>query len=159
MTLLFEWFLDIMWHLISIEGPFSGQMFRCLTGLGRVCFPFGVQTLSNIVSLAIFPQTNAIKTSKYNFFTFLPLNLFEQFQRIANAYFLFLLVLQVRKTSVLPVTSRVLHSSNDDGCRVALTKSRSPRRAAIWRERMWVNEDSQIKAVSRPVQEVASSTV
>lgn len=40
-------------------------------------------------------QTNAIKTSKYNFFTFLPLNLFEQFQRIANAYFLFLLVLQV----------------------------------------------------------------
>uniref|UniRef100_A0A8D0A590 Phospholipid-transporting ATPase n=1 Tax=Sander lucioperca TaxID=283035 RepID=A0A8D0A590_SANLU len=40
-------------------------------------------------------QTNAIKTSKYNPFTFLPLNLFEQFQRIANAYFLFLLVLQV----------------------------------------------------------------
>ncbi|XP_073321961.1 phospholipid-transporting ATPase ID-like [Pagrus major] len=39
--------------------------------------------------------TNAIKTSKYNPFTFLPLNLFEQFQRIANAYFLFLLVLQV----------------------------------------------------------------
>uniref|UniRef100_A0A7N6B1F1 Phospholipid-transporting ATPase n=1 Tax=Anabas testudineus TaxID=64144 RepID=A0A7N6B1F1_ANATE len=43
----------------------------------------------------IFFQTNAIKTSKYNVFTFLPLNLFEQFQRIANAYFLFLLVLQV----------------------------------------------------------------
>uniref|UniRef100_A0A3B3WPU5 Phospholipid-transporting ATPase n=1 Tax=Poecilia mexicana TaxID=48701 RepID=A0A3B3WPU5_9TELE len=39
--------------------------------------------------------TNAIKTSKYNFFTFLPLNLFEQFQRIANAYFLVLLVLQL----------------------------------------------------------------
>ncbi|KAF6727503.1 Phospholipid-transporting ATPase ID [Oryzias melastigma] len=39
--------------------------------------------------------TNAIKTSKYNLFSFLPLNLFEQFQRIANAYFLVLLVLQV----------------------------------------------------------------
>uniref|UniRef100_A0A8C5BKZ9 Phospholipid-transporting ATPase n=1 Tax=Gadus morhua TaxID=8049 RepID=A0A8C5BKZ9_GADMO len=39
--------------------------------------------------------TNGIKTSKYNFFTFLPLNLFEQFQRIANVYFLFLLLLQV----------------------------------------------------------------
>uniref|UniRef100_A0A673C2L3 Phospholipid-transporting ATPase n=1 Tax=Sphaeramia orbicularis TaxID=375764 RepID=A0A673C2L3_9TELE len=45
--------------------------------------------------LSFLLQTNAIKTSKYNFFTFLPLNLFEQFQRIANAYFLFLLVLQV----------------------------------------------------------------
>uniref|UniRef100_A0A8B9Q2X0 Phospholipid-transporting ATPase n=1 Tax=Apteryx owenii TaxID=8824 RepID=A0A8B9Q2X0_APTOW len=40
-------------------------------------------------------QSNSIKTSKYNFFTFLPLNLFEQFQRIANAYFLFLLILQL----------------------------------------------------------------
>ncbi|XP_044299959.1 phospholipid-transporting ATPase ID-like [Varanus komodoensis] len=38
---------------------------------------------------------NAIKTSKYNFFTFLPLNLFEQFQRVANAYFLCLLILQL----------------------------------------------------------------
>uniref|UniRef100_A0AAQ4P7E0 Phospholipid-transporting ATPase n=1 Tax=Gasterosteus aculeatus aculeatus TaxID=481459 RepID=A0AAQ4P7E0_GASAC len=43
----------------------------------------------------LFSLTNGIKTSKYNPFTFLPLNLFEQFQRIANAYFLFLLVLQV----------------------------------------------------------------
>uniref|UniRef100_A0A8D0ARA2 Phospholipid-transporting ATPase n=1 Tax=Sander lucioperca TaxID=283035 RepID=A0A8D0ARA2_SANLU len=40
-------------------------------------------------------QDNAIKTSKYNLFTFLPLNLFEQFQRLANAYFLFLMALQV----------------------------------------------------------------
>ncbi|KAI1905184.1 hypothetical protein AGOR_G00013520 [Albula goreensis] len=38
---------------------------------------------------------NEIKTSKYNLFTFLPLNLFEQLQRIANAYFIFLLILQV----------------------------------------------------------------
>ncbi|XP_063152014.1 phospholipid-transporting ATPase ID-like isoform X2 [Candoia aspera] len=38
---------------------------------------------------------NSIKTSKYNLFTFFPLNLFEQFQRIANAYFLFLLILQL----------------------------------------------------------------
>ncbi|XP_056593278.1 phospholipid-transporting ATPase ID [Triplophysa dalaica] len=38
---------------------------------------------------------NAIKTSKYNIFTFLPLNLFEQFQRLANAYFVFLLMLQL----------------------------------------------------------------
>uniref|UniRef100_A0A8C5HWM0 Phospholipid-transporting ATPase n=1 Tax=Gouania willdenowi TaxID=441366 RepID=A0A8C5HWM0_GOUWI len=38
---------------------------------------------------------NAIKTSKYNIFTFLPLNLFEQFRRLANAYFLFLFCLQL----------------------------------------------------------------
>ncbi|KAL4004967.1 hypothetical protein ACER0C_004680 [Sarotherodon galilaeus] len=38
---------------------------------------------------------NAIKTSKYNIFTFLPLNLFEQFKRLANAYFLFLLILEL----------------------------------------------------------------
>ncbi|XP_060764598.1 phospholipid-transporting ATPase ID [Neoarius graeffei] len=38
---------------------------------------------------------NTIKTSKYNIFTFLPLNLFEQFQRLANAYFVFLLILQL----------------------------------------------------------------
>nr|XP_015831762.2 phospholipid-transporting ATPase ID [Nothobranchius furzeri] len=38
---------------------------------------------------------NSIKTSKYNVLTFLPLNLFEQFTRLANAYFLFLLILQL----------------------------------------------------------------
>uniref|UniRef100_A0A671NH19 Phospholipid-transporting ATPase n=1 Tax=Sinocyclocheilus anshuiensis TaxID=1608454 RepID=A0A671NH19_9TELE len=38
---------------------------------------------------------NRIKTAKYNVFTFLPINLFEQFQRFANAYFLVLLILQL----------------------------------------------------------------
>ncbi|XP_015234469.1 PREDICTED: probable phospholipid-transporting ATPase IM [Cyprinodon variegatus] len=38
---------------------------------------------------------NHIKTSKYNIFTFLPINLFEQFQRVANAYFVVLLILQL----------------------------------------------------------------
>ncbi|XP_033997757.1 LOW QUALITY PROTEIN: phospholipid-transporting ATPase ID [Trematomus bernacchii] len=38
---------------------------------------------------------NHIKTSKYNVLTFLPINLFEQFQRVANAYFLLLLILQL----------------------------------------------------------------
>lgn len=43
------------------------------------------------------PQGNAIKTYKYNPITFLPLNLFEQFKRAANFYFLVLLILQVSK--------------------------------------------------------------
>ncbi|XP_035707626.1 phospholipid-transporting ATPase ID isoform X1 [Folsomia candida] len=38
---------------------------------------------------------NYIKTTKYTVITFLPLNLFEQFQRLANFYFLCLLVLQM----------------------------------------------------------------
>ena len=42
------------------------------------------------------PQGNGIKTYKYNAFTFIPLNLFEQFKRAANLYFLALLILQVR---------------------------------------------------------------
>ncbi|NXC73491.1 AT8B1 ATPase, partial [Anhinga anhinga] len=37
---------------------------------------------------------NAIKTYKYNFFFFLPLNLFEQFKRVFFFYFLVLLILQ-----------------------------------------------------------------
>ncbi|XP_033926826.1 phospholipid-transporting ATPase IK [Melopsittacus undulatus] len=37
---------------------------------------------------------NAIKTAKYNVFTFLPLNLYEQFHRMANIYFVFVILLQ-----------------------------------------------------------------
>ena len=43
----------------------------------------------------IYLQDNRITTSKYTAVSFLPKNLFEQFQRIANAYFLVLLILQV----------------------------------------------------------------
>nr|XP_012625497.1 phospholipid-transporting ATPase FetA-like isoform X2 [Microcebus murinus]XP_012625498.1 phospholipid-transporting ATPase FetA-like isoform X2 [Microcebus murinus] len=38
---------------------------------------------------------NTVKTSRYSAINFLPLNLFEQFQRLANAYFLILLFLQL----------------------------------------------------------------
>lgn len=50
---------------------------------------------------------NYIKTSKYTVLTFLPLNLFEQFQRLANFYFLCLLVLQLIPaiSSLTPITT------------------------------------------------------
>uniref|UniRef100_A0A8I5P273 Phospholipid-transporting ATPase n=1 Tax=Papio anubis TaxID=9555 RepID=A0A8I5P273_PAPAN len=48
-----------------------------------------------LVCLFVYSQNNTIKTSKYSVFNFLPLNLFEQFQRLANAYFLILLFLQL----------------------------------------------------------------
>lgn len=49
----------------------------------------------NSLAWFVFQQSNAIKTYKYNGFTFLPMNLFEQFKRAANFYFLILLILQV----------------------------------------------------------------
>ena len=50
---------------------------------------------------------NAVSTSKYNILTFLPKNLFEQFQRLANAYFLILLILQLvpQISSLNPITT------------------------------------------------------
>ena len=38
--------------------------------------------------------SNRIKTAKYSLLTFLPKNLFEQFRRVANVYFLFIVILQ-----------------------------------------------------------------
>ena len=40
-------------------------------------------------------RINKIITSKYTRYTFIPKNLFEQFSKMANVYFLFILVLQV----------------------------------------------------------------
>jgi phospholipid-translocating ATPase len=37
---------------------------------------------------------NKVRTSKYTIFTFIPKNLYEQFRRVANLYFLALVVLQ-----------------------------------------------------------------
>lgn len=54
-------------------------------------------------------QNNYIKTSKYTVLSFLPLNLLEQFQRIANFYFLILLLLQLIPaiSSLTPVTTAI----------------------------------------------------
>lgn len=40
-------------------------------------------------------QDNHVKTSKYNLITFLPRNLLEQFTRVANTYFLILVLVQL----------------------------------------------------------------
>lgn len=58
----------------------------------------------NYLSPLPFLQSNCIMTSKYNIVTFLPINLFEQFQEVANTYFLFLLILQVRGAAEMSKT-------------------------------------------------------
>lgn len=65
------------------------------------CVPDGTETkwppdFEPIIVYVSPLQGNAIKTYKYNVLTFIPLNLYEQFKRVANLYFLALLILQVR---------------------------------------------------------------
>ncbi|XP_077889089.1 phospholipid-transporting ATPase IK isoform X3 [Ictidomys tridecemlineatus] len=48
-------------------------------------------------------QTNVIRTAKYSILSFLPLNLYEQFRRVSNLYFLFIIILQAMpEISTLP---------------------------------------------------------
>uniref|UniRef100_A0A8C3WVX5 Phospholipid-transporting ATPase n=1 Tax=Catagonus wagneri TaxID=51154 RepID=A0A8C3WVX5_9CETA len=48
-------------------------------------------------------KRNAIHTAKYNVFSFLPLNLYEQFHRMSNLYFLLIIILQgIPEISTLP---------------------------------------------------------
>ena len=44
---------------------------------------------------AIKHRKNGIKTTKYTIWSFLPKNLFEQFHRFANIYFLFIVILNL----------------------------------------------------------------
>ena len=52
---------------------------------------------------------NEVKTSQYNYWTFIFVNLFNQFKRIANAYFCFLLILQLipQISSMNPISTIV----------------------------------------------------
>uniref|UniRef100_A0A8C5FKP2 Phospholipid-transporting ATPase n=1 Tax=Gadus morhua TaxID=8049 RepID=A0A8C5FKP2_GADMO len=84
------------WPLSLLPVPYCNDSLL----VGRVymyvctCTTVHVHVSLNMHSVLL-SQDNAIRTSKYNVFSFLPLNLFEQFQRLANAYFLVLLILQL----------------------------------------------------------------
>lgn len=52
-----------------------------------------LEFISGIVFRQPSPESNAISTTKYTLLTFIPKNLFEQFHRFANLYFLFMVVL------------------------------------------------------------------
>jgi hypothetical protein len=56
--------------------------------------------MATAASAAKFQHTryamNRVRTAKYSLWTFLPKNLFEQFRRIANVYFLVVSLLQLQ---------------------------------------------------------------
>jgi len=59
-------------------------------------------------NLQNFPS-NFIKTSKYSLLTFLPLNLYEQFKRFANIYFLACIIIQIiPNVSPFPIYTTVI---------------------------------------------------
>jgi len=69
-------------------------------------------------------MSNKIVTTKYTCLTFLPKNLFEQFSKMANAYFTFMSILQLvptlgtlygAVTTMLPVLFVVFLSMIKDG--------------------------------------------
>ncbi|XP_061366109.1 phospholipid-transporting ATPase 3-like [Gastrolobium bilobum] len=64
---------------------------------------FGNDRLAN---LPVRFKGNSISTTKFNFFTFLPKGLFEQFRRVANLYFLTISILSTTPISpVSPITN------------------------------------------------------
>ncbi|XP_058158033.1 phospholipid-transporting ATPase FetA-like [Dasypus novemcinctus] len=80
----YSWYYSAMWPFASQNNDGqNGEQERYLQANNR-----------EFNALFGYPN-NTIKTSKYNIFNFLPMNLFEQFQRLANAYFLILLFLQL----------------------------------------------------------------
>ncbi|NXI39573.1 AT10B ATPase, partial [Galbula dea] len=59
----------------------------------RIVFPDNRRQWKEWQQASTFYSGNRIQTTKYTLLTFLPQNLFEQFCRMGNLYFLFLMVL------------------------------------------------------------------
>ncbi|NXP73592.1 AT10B ATPase, partial [Ramphastos sulfuratus] len=59
----------------------------------RIVFPNNGRQRKDWKQTSTFYSGNRIQTTKYTWLTFLPRNLFEQFHRLGNLYFLFLVVL------------------------------------------------------------------
>jgi len=75
------------------EQEMADQGYRIISSK-EVVLPRESGLLYNLQRLwAIPPRSNAIRTTKYTIFTFFPKNLFEQFHRFANWYFLLIIVL------------------------------------------------------------------
>ncbi|EGD72760.1 ATP8B1 protein [Salpingoeca rosetta] len=98
---------------------------------------------------------NRIKTAKYTLLTFLPVNLFEQFMRVANAYFLLQLILQLipQISSLSPITTALplvfvlgvtaVKDGNDDYKRHKSDATINNRAIDVLRNSKWVESQWQ----------------
>ena len=83
-----------MGHVIIGMGHVIVGMGHVIIGMGHVIIGMGhvIMGMGHVICIL---QDNVVVSAKYNIFTFVPLNLFEQFMRVANIYFLVLVILQV----------------------------------------------------------------
>eukprot|EP00049_Salpingoeca_infusionum_P001356 m.47587 g.47587 ORF g.47587 m.47587 type:complete len:1130 (-) comp10986_c0_seq5:1786-5175(-) len=96
-------------------------------------------------------KSNSIRTTKYTLVTFLPMNLFEQFRRIANIYFLFQTILQFIPaiaalspiTTLLPLLFVIgvsaIKDFMDDWKRRNSDKEVNNRPSIVWRGGEWTS--------------------
>ena len=82
----------------SAVGPSQGAQNRSHEKRRRIAF--GV----NKPKLSAFPN-NHVSTTRYKLWTIIPLNLFEQFHRVANVWFLIVSILQMLPFKISPTTS------------------------------------------------------
>ncbi|XP_048348215.1 phospholipid-transporting ATPase VB isoform X2 [Sphaerodactylus townsendi] len=89
----------------------------------RVVFPSNERFQKESSKVSRFYSGNGIQTTKYTLLTFLPQNIFHQFHRLANLYFLFLVIinwfpqLEVfhKELTVLPLAAVLLIIAIKDG--------------------------------------------
>ncbi len=67
-----------------------------------VNIPLPIEALDDNGRPAVRYSRNKIRTSKYTPLSFIPKNLWHQFHNIANVYFLFLIILNVRTSLTIP---------------------------------------------------------
>ncbi|NWR76784.1 AT10B ATPase, partial [Centropus unirufus] len=88
----------------------------------RILFPDNGRQWRNWKQASSFYSGNSIQTTRYTLFTFLPQNLFEQFHRLGNLYFFFMVVLNLfpqvevfhREITMLPLLVVLLASMIKD---------------------------------------------
>ncbi|KAI8056081.1 hypothetical protein BDF22DRAFT_653773 [Syncephalis plumigaleata] len=112
------------------------------------------------------PPSNAIRTSRYTIFNFVPRQLVAQFSKVANLYFLFISVLEQipdlattgRYVTILPlsifIAIAMIHEAYDDFCRYRMDKVENERKCQvlrIYRNRSTVcasSSPSEVKSTS-----------